>query len=154
MTDSTPSSNLADFLAREAAYQQRAGALHATNKAALFAVLGAAGVTLVTVTFDGYGDSGQIEDIDARAGEDKVSLPETPVEILETSCFDETISTLNPSVSKAIETLVYSFLWETHTGWENNEGAFGQVVFNVQADTITLEYNERIETSEYHEHEF
>lgn len=154
MTDSTPTFNFSDFLVRQAAYQQRAAALHATNKAALFAVLSAAGITLVTVTFDGSGDSGQIEDVDALTGETKVSLPATPVEILQTSCFDETISTREQPVSEAVETLVYSFLEETHGGWENSAGAFGQVVFDVPGDTIRLEYNERIEDSEYHEHTF
>lgn len=154
MTDATPSSAVADFMARHAAYQQRAATLHTTNKAALFAVLTAAGVTRVTVSFDGFGDSGQIEDIEAMAGETKVSLPTSPVEILQTASYDETIDRREQPIAEAIETLVYSFLEETHSGWENNEGAFGQVVFDVAADTITLEYNERFESSEYCEHAF
>ena len=154
MSDSTPSSDFSDFLVRQAAYEQRAAALHATNKAALFAVLTAAGVTLVTVSFDGSGDSGQIEDIDIRAGEAEAPPPAATVEILRTTLFDDTIAKLEQPVREAIETLVYDFLEETHGGWENNAGAFGQVVFAVAGGTITLEYNERIEDSEYYEHTF
>ena len=54
----------------------------------------------------------------------------------------------------AIETLSYAFLQETHAGWENNEGGYGDFVFDVAAGTITLDYNERIETSENYSHEF
>ena len=40
------------------------------NKTALFDALAAAGITTVIVNFDGCGDSGQIEMIEARAGDD------------------------------------------------------------------------------------
>ena len=49
--------------------------LRPANKAAVFDALTAAGLTIVTVRFDGYGDSGQIEDIEAKAGDDVVALP-------------------------------------------------------------------------------
>ena len=52
---------LADYLDEEAARNAVAEELRPENKAALFRVLEAAGVTAVTVAFDGYGDSGQIE---------------------------------------------------------------------------------------------
>ena len=35
----------------------------------MFDALAAAGITLIVVTFDGYGDSGQIENIEAKAGD-------------------------------------------------------------------------------------
>jgi hypothetical protein len=41
--------------------------IHAGNKAALFDALARTGITIVTVSFDGYGDSGQIEEIQAKA---------------------------------------------------------------------------------------
>lgn len=154
MTSSDPTDPAASFLVRHAAFERRAAGLHATNKAALFAALAAAGVTLVTVAFDGYGDSGQIESIDARAGEAKTTLPAGPVEILSTDVFDDKVERRTQPVSEAIETLAYGFLAETHGGWENNEGAYGEVVFDVSRDAITLQYNERFETSEYHEHEY
>src|SRR3546814_5572861 len=44
------------------------------NKAALFDVLTAVGITSVVVSFDGYGDSGQIEGIEARNADDEVAL--------------------------------------------------------------------------------
>ena len=47
------------------------------NKAAIFAALAAAGIELVLVTFDGEGDSGQIDEITAYAGEAQTELPST-----------------------------------------------------------------------------
>src|SRR3546814_9178451 len=47
----------------------------------LFAALRHAGITTVVVTFDGSGDSGQIEDIQAHAGDQLADIPTTPVEI-------------------------------------------------------------------------
>ena len=54
----------------------------------------------------------------------------------------------------AVEALAYAFLEETHGGWENNEGAFGEFTFDVAERTITLDYNERFESSEYSQHLF
>jgi hypothetical protein len=58
------------------------------------------------------------------------------------------------SVSEAIEHLVYDALSETHGGWENNEGAYGEFVFDVPAEVIRLDYNERITASENYSHTF
>ena len=54
----------------------------------------------------------------------------------------------------AIERLAYDLLEETHGGWENNEGAYGEFVFDVAERTIRLEYNERVMETEYSEHEW
>jgi hypothetical protein len=55
---------------------------------------------------------------------------------------------------EAIEQLAYDFLRETHDGWENNAGAYGDFYFDVAERTITLNYNERFEDSEYTQHVF
>jgi ParB family transcriptional regulator, chromosome partitioning protein len=45
-------------------------------------------------------------------------------------------------------------LEETHGGWENNDGAYGEFTFDVANRTITLAYNERHMESDYSEHVF
>ena len=69
MTDpqSTPEPTIdyAAFYQEQQERARRAEQLLAANKDALFDALAAAGIETVTVTFDGYGDSGQIEDIEA-----------------------------------------------------------------------------------------
>src|SRR3546814_6040259 len=71
----TPSCDGASVTAQSAAREALATALLPVNKTALFDVLAAAAVTTVVVSFDGYGDSGQIESVEARAGDDVVDLP-------------------------------------------------------------------------------
>ena len=58
------------------------------------------------------------------------------------------------SVDEAVEQLAYDFLSETHGGWENNGGAYGEFTFDVAEGTITLDYNERYTATEFYSHEF
>jgi hypothetical protein len=128
--------------------------LRPANKTAVFDVLTAAGLTIVTVRFDGYGDSGQIEDIEAKAGDDVVDLPPGNVKIAAAVWGLAEPERTVMSVREAIERLAYDFLKETHDGWENNDGAYGDFIFDVAERTITLDYNERHMESDYSQHVF
>jgi hypothetical protein len=57
-------------------------------------------------------------------------------------------------VKDAIEKLVYDLLQQTYSGWQDNQGAYGDFLFDVAERTITLKFNERIETSKYTQHLF
>ena len=50
--------------------------------------------------------------------------------------------------------LAYDFLGQTHGGWENSDGAYGDFTFDVAERTITLDYNERHMESDYSQHVF
>jgi hypothetical protein len=56
-------------------YQETLTEVIKLNKAAVFDALASAGITDVTVEFDGWGDSGQIEAITAQSGDITVELP-------------------------------------------------------------------------------
>jgi len=58
------------------------------------------------------------------------------------------------SIADAIEQLAYDFLEQTHSGWEDNDGAYGDFTFDVAARTITLDYNERYTASDHSQHVF
>lgn len=122
------------------------------NKAQLFGVLGPAGITHVTVTFDGGGDSGQIEDISAVADNAKVELPSAEIELVSHVWGQEEPTRTRMPVAEAIEQLAYDLLSLTHCGWENNDGAYGEFVFDVAKQTISLEHNERYVTAELYSH--
>lgn len=81
-------------------------------------------------------------------------MPDTTV-TLATLGWRETVPT-EPAMSlrEAIEHMAYDCLAQSHGGWENNEGAYGSFVFDVAAETITLEFNQRFEDSEFFEHVF
>ncbi|WP_048880718.1 DUF6878 family protein, partial [Acidocella aminolytica] len=65
---------------KERAYRERARAVLDGNKKALFGILAEHGITAVIVNFDGYGDSGQIEDITAQSGDVAAELPDERIE--------------------------------------------------------------------------
>jgi hypothetical protein len=154
--DPTPSSTFDanGFLEKDRAFTALSESIRPANKAALFDALAAAGITSVLVHFDGSGDSGQIEDIDATAGDQPAEIPNGDIEIAQVHWGNPEIERSTLSVREAVETLAYDFLEQTHGGWENNEGAYGEFTFDVESRTITLEYNERVETSEYSQHMF
>jgi hypothetical protein len=143
-----------DWDAKRAALDRLHAELQPQNQAALFDALAAAGITLIVVTFDGYGDSGQIENIEAKAGDAVVAMPAGEVEIAE-AIWDQPEPSRSPvSIADAIERLAYDLLERTHCGWENNDGAYGDFTFDVAERTITLDYNERYTASEYSQHVF
>src|SRR5574337_1192536 len=142
-----------EILARAAKERDEREARLLRNKQALFAVLDAAGVTHVTLDFDGYGDSGQIEDIAFKSGEETLAAPAGEV-VLEIASYGEAPGPKAFDVRSAIELLVREFLEDDHGGWELNEGSFGTFTFDVAEAAITLDYNERVETSNYSQHSY
>jgi hypothetical protein len=145
---------LTDWDVQRSEHDRLNAELRPTNKAVVFDALTAAGLTIVTVRFDGYGDSGQIEDIEAKAGDDVVALPSGNVESAAGVWGHAATERTMMSVRDAIERLAYDFLEETHDGWENSDGAYGAFIFDVAERTITLDYNERHMESDYSQHVF
>ena len=150
----SPTFDANGFLEKDRAFTALSDTMRPANKAALFDALAAAGITSVLVHFDGSGDSGQIEDVDATAGDQPAEVPNGNIEIAQVRWGAANIEGTSLSVRDAIESLAYDFLEQTHGGWENNEGAYGEFTFDVENRTITLEYNERVMTSEYSQHAF
>lgn len=157
MTEVTPSvaicADFIDYVARHDEHLRRLDKCRPANIAGLFDALAAAGITTVLVTFDGYGDSGQVESIDARDAKGDVALPEATIEIGLPGEVDATQHIAMP-LREAIEELAYDLLRETHAGWENNDGGFGDFTFDVAARTISLDHNERYTAIESYSHEW
>ena len=127
---------------------------HPGNKDRLFDGLMAAGITHVTVTFDGAGASGQIESIGAWSGETAVDFPATEIEYAALTWDDPEVEMRSLSLEDVVEQLAYDFLSDTHGGWENNDGAYGEFCFDARARCIHLEFNERFTSSELATHDF
>ena len=143
-----------DWETKRAEHERRHAELRPDNKTAVFDALAAAGITIVVVAFDGHGDSGQIENVEAKASDDLVALPSIEVEIA-SAVWDQTEPARTAmTLHDAIERLVFEFLGVTYDGWENSDGAYGDVTFDVAERTIALDYNERYMQSEYSQHLF
>lgn len=146
--------DMAVIMQRFAQWEADAAKLVPVNKKMLLAFLASGGITRVVVTFDGYGDSGQIEDVTALRGDEQTDLPDGTVELsrLDHGADQPVRNCL--SAAEAIEELAYDLLRQTHCGWENNDGAYGEFIFDVAAGTISLDYNERFTSSESYAHEW
>jgi hypothetical protein len=147
-----PTGFLRDYEEKDRTLKALSTSLHTANKKALFDTLEAAGITSVHVTFDGSGDSGQIEEIGAVSGDQPRDFPAGMVILGRAYWGRSEADLVECSVYQAVETLAYDFLEETHSGWENNAGAYGEFAFDVAGRSITLDYNERFEDSEYTQH--
>ena len=153
-TTSESAPQLSDWEIKAAAQAKLKVEVFTLNKAALLNALALAGVTRVVVSFDGYGDSGQIENVEAQAGDDAVTMPGAAIEIAEVVWDQAEPKRSSISIAQAVESLAYDVLEKTHCGWENNDGAYGDIVFDVEEETITLDYNERYTASENYTHTF
>lgn len=145
---------ISDWELQNAAYETLKAELFALNKVALFDVITPLGVIQVVVTFDGYGDSGQIENIEIRGGGDPIAEPTVIIEFAEAEWGQAEPSRSSVSIASAAERLTYDVLERTHSGWENSDGAYGDVTFDVDAREIILDYNERYTSSENFVHTF
>lgn len=156
MTDTTPipSFDVAKWEAEARARPAAADAIRPANKAALFGALATAGITSVAVEFDGCGDSGQIESIDAKSGGADAELLDATVVIATRGWRDTDPTERSMSIREAVEHMAYDCLAREHGGWEINAGAFGTFTFDVADRSITLEFNQRFEDVESSEHVF
>jgi hypothetical protein len=158
MSETVPGDDFPDaFASIDAAYRERirqSDALRPTIVAAICDALSAAGATCVVVTFDGYGDSGQIESIDAFNGENIVEMPTATIPCRRVG-YDGSVTDLEDvAVRGAIEALAYELLESTHPGWENEDGAYGEFTLDVAARTISLDHNERFTDVTSYSHEW
>ena len=81
----------------------------------------ALGVTEVAAEYEGYGDSGNVEDVTVQpAG---IELPD--------------------DLRTKVEDFAWSVAYHQHPGFENNEGGYGTLTWDVTADSITLDHADR-----------
>ena len=158
MTDdtSTPGSGFdsASWLLRDQEFVRLCKFTLSENKTALFDALARARVCNVEVTFNGYAGNGQVDEaiLDGEGGDADIRL--VNIEIVRVESGSSVVVRETLSVTDAIEKLVYDLLQQTYAGWEKDLGAYGDFVFDVAERTIKLNFNERIETSEYTRHVF
>jgi hypothetical protein len=132
-----------NFTALYANHHKALEGANAMNKAAVFDALSAAGITTVTVSFDGESDSGQIEEMVAYVNGIPQELPVAQVHVQRPAWPDGNLDSAHIPVTDAIEALGYDYLSQEHGGWENNDGAFGEFTFHVAERRIDLVFHAR-----------
>ena len=124
------------------------------NRAALFVALSAASITEIIVEFDGEGDSGQIDHVQASDANGTVGLPNERIAVASAPWDGDELARSDETLGEAIETVCYALLSANCGGWEINEGSYGMFVLDVAERTIELTHNERYVSVETSEHTF
>lgn len=150
-----PAQSIDDAMAKWVRREALEADIQPLNKTNILDALDAVGIASVVIRFDGYCDSGQIEEICAENSEGhSLQLPAAMVEIFELPWDSEEAIASPMKLIQALETHAYHLLRSTHPGWENNDGAYGEFTFDVAAGVIRLDHYDRyVETEEYN-HEF
>ena len=144
----------ARYEAQQRARDRLAVQAASTTKDAVFDALARTRVASVTVTFDGSCDDGQIESVVAHdAQANAIALPADLAAVTAPLWDGSGIETSTMPLAEAIEALAYAFLERAHSGWENDDGAYGEFTFDVASRTASLEYNERYTATETTTHE-
>jgi hypothetical protein len=134
---------MSDFETNYARHKELRTKANEINKAVLFDALASTSITSIKVEFDGYGDSGQINGVAASSVDAPAELPQTMITIQTVSWGATEILTAQSTLETAIENLCYDYLEQTHAGWENNDGGYGEFGIDVAKRSIELEFNGR-----------
>lgn len=93
------------------------------------------GIAAVAIHFDGYGDSGAVEEVTCRSVDDReIELPEIAV-----AGVDDDGQAVQTTLRQALESLAYAALELHHPGWENNDGAGGALEIDVADASFALD---------------
>ena len=120
-----------DFYAQILESQRRAAEQRVETRATLLSELRTLGVTNIEVQYEGYGDSGNVEDV--------VVNPDT--------------ITLTEDLRRRIEDFGWDFAYALSPGFENNEGGYGELTWAIQADQIDDSHSNRYIETNTTEHE-
>jgi hypothetical protein len=145
---------MSDFATTYARHKELCAKANDMNKAVLFDALAPAGITTIHVEFDGEGDSGQINGVSARAGDDAVQLPAMQIMILQLFWGQTEPESSELQLDAAVEALCYGYLEQEHGGWENNDGGYGEFIIDIEARTIDLEFCGRYTDYTKYNHSF
>ena len=120
-----------DFYAQMLEAQQRAAEQRVVTRVALLSELRAVGVTKIEVQYEGYGDSGNIEDV--------VVTPDT--------------ISLSEELRRRVEDFGWDFAYVLSFGFENNEGGYGELTWVLETDKIDVSHSNRYIETKTTEHE-
>lgn len=129
------------------------------NKKIICEIMNSLGIDSINLEFDGSGDSGQVESVTVSPEHLQDAFEEIKTkgsrvnhywsentwhaDLVEHEC----------SASDLAMDVAYEILENKYGGWEINEGSFGTIIINADGSG-RIEYNQRVETTEYEESNF
>ena len=120
-----------DFYAQMLESQRRVAEQRVETRAALLIELRALGLTNIELKYEGYGDSGNVEEV--------VVTPDT--------------ITLTEEMRRRVEDFGWDFAYALSPGFENNEGGYGELTWVLATDNIDVSHSNRYIATNTTEHE-
>jgi hypothetical protein len=120
-----------DFYAQMLEAQRRAAEQRVETRAALLTELRGLGVTGIDVQYEGYGDSGNVEEVTVTPG----------------------TVTLTEELRRQVEDFGWDFAYSLSPGFENNEGGYGELAWALETDKIDVSHSNRYIETNTTEHE-
>lgn len=116
-------------------------------------------IVKVVVSYSGSGDSGQVEDATAFDKDDApIVMDDVVVDVTadksvfkEGVGFEHVVGVVSTPLKEALEEMAYDALEMKHPGWENNDGASGELVVIVSDKSFTLGHDSYYTTSDHTE---
>ncbi len=108
-------------------------------------------ITSVEITFEGSGDSGEVESITLQHSDgvlsDAADLKSDSImfvdQIWNRKCNQYVPQVQKKTLEEGLGQLTCDILQHTHSGWELNDGAYGTIDLTVEGNSLHLDYNER-----------
>jgi hypothetical protein len=125
----------------------------------LLASLRDCGAEVVRASYDGGGDSGQIDEVTITGHEKKPVKGKKTKGKVASSFIDSTgewkeiVKLKMVSLEEKVKDFFYSALSSYHGGWENDDGGFGEFEWDLKTDVIKFVHNERYTEVNTEEHE-
>jgi hypothetical protein len=105
----------------------------------LFDFLKALGIQVLKVHYSGSGDSGQTDDM--------TTIPDKLSKLL-----DEQLNE-KETLRSYLDTFTWEKIEDEESGFYNNEGGYGEIIFDVAERTIKMEHNNYTQETVYSEHD-
>lgn len=128
-------------IARESAPQMMLAAICACAKLH--------GIATITISYDGHGDEGGIDGVTLNGPAREDGQPAPEMAMPDMPCSTWTVPyrgdafAVETTFESALDDLGYELIAQNHAGWENGEGAFGEVIIDVEAGRATHGHNTR-----------
>ena len=129
----------AEFKKRAKMMEETRKAENTVARANFLKELRAMGAHELVSSYDGYGDQGNIEDLGVfkEVQDEQLGEIKTPLQ-------------LPAGMESKLQDFVWAIAYQQSPGFENNDGGFGTLTWDLKADEITLEHSNRyLETNDY-----
>lgn len=159
-TKPPPAFDMATLFAEMARMQAERAEEVRKIRADLLVSLREAGIDRVEAHYDAYGDSGNIEEVTLLPEPPEPELPEPELSAAAEVVPPDgelSLGEPHPRLPDAIMSRLQDMLWSTvyalHPGFENNEGGYGDITWDLATDQIAIEHSERFVDVNSYSHE-